>query len=155
MNSLYSFIGSFYHSTHSAILLQQPVSFILLFLSKKTSQLKFMQLCKYKYIYMQVCIYVVMFVLPISHNLLQGYFNDEAYQLHQKDPDIVSQKNSLFGAYSKFGQSFPRIMQPYVSWSVLKIFLKIFYNDGSLWVDTVILTIVIFSKNSLVVQLGN
>ena len=68
-----------------------------------------MWLCECKYICMKICIYVVMFVLPTSHNPLQRYFNDEAYQLHQKDPDIVSQKLSLFGAYGKFGWSLPPI----------------------------------------------
>ena len=34
-----------------------------------------------------------------------GYINDEAMQLHQKAPDIVSQKMPLFGAYAKFGCS--------------------------------------------------
>ena len=54
---------------------------------------------------MQVCIYVVMFVLPTSHNPLYGYINDEAIQLHQKDPDIVSQTISQKG---KFGCSLPQ-----------------------------------------------
>ena len=40
--------------------------------------------------------YVVMFVLPTSHKPLEGYFNDETFYLHQKDPDIVSQKNLSF-----------------------------------------------------------
>ena len=73
------------------------------FLSKNTFIVNFMWLWKCKYICMQVCIYVVMFVLPRSHNPCQRYFNNEALQLHQKDPDIVSQKISLFGAYGKLG----------------------------------------------------
>ena len=49
-----------------------------------------------------------MLVLPASHNPLQGYFNDEAFWLHQKALDIVyivSQKTSPFRAYDKSGCS--------------------------------------------------
>ena len=84
------------------------------FLSKNTFIVNFMWLWKCKYICMQVCIYVVMFVLPRSHNPCQIYFNNEAFQLQQKDPDIVSQKNSLFGAYDKLGSC---------SWQKMRKFL--------------------------------
>ena len=69
-DSLHSFIGNFYHSSHFAIFSEQPLKFILLFLSKKTFIVNFMWLWKFKYICMQVFIYVVMFSLPASHNLL-------------------------------------------------------------------------------------
>ena len=62
-----------------------------------------MWLWKCKYICISVCIYVVMFILPRSHNLCQRYVNNEVFQLHQKDPDIVSQNIFLFGAYGKLG----------------------------------------------------
>ena len=58
-----------------------------------------------KCICMQVCIYVVMFVLPTSQNPLYGYINGETIQLHQKDPDVVSQKISQ---KEKFGCSLPQ-----------------------------------------------
>ena len=80
-----SSIGSFCPSTYSVILLQQSLNFILLvFVSKKTFKLIFMRLCKCKYICVLVCIYVVMFVLPTSQNLLCGYFNDENSSLYTK-----------------------------------------------------------------------
>ena len=91
-----SFIGNFYYSTLSD------------FVAVTTLSIIFMWLCECKYIWMQVWIYVVMFVLPRSHNPRQRYFNNEAFQLIQKDPDIVSQEISLFGAYGKFGWSLPQ-----------------------------------------------
>ena len=106
VDSVHSFTGSFYHSTHSGILLQELLSFILfIFLSKKTFQLTFMWLCKCKYICryvsMQVFIYIVMFVLPTSQNLLCAYFNGSILA-HTLDPDIVPQKKSLLGESLKF-----------------------------------------------------
>ena len=91
-----SFIGNFYYSTLSD------------FVAVTTLSVIFMWLCECKYIWMQICIYVVMFVLPRSHNQCQRYFNNEAFQLIQKDPDVVSQETSLFGAYGKFGWNLPQ-----------------------------------------------
>ena len=58
---------------------------------------------------MRTCLVFASPVLLTSHNLLQGYFNDDSFQLHQKDPDIGSQKSSLFWAYGKFGCSLSQI----------------------------------------------
>ena len=66
-----------------------------------------MWLCECNYIWMQVCINVLMFVLPRSHNPRQRYFNNQAFQLLQKVPDIISHNISLFGAYGKFGWNLP------------------------------------------------
>ena len=88
---------------------------------KKTLQVNFIWLCKCKYICMQVCIYVVTFLLPISHNLLEEYFNDEVFQLHQKDPDIVSQKISLFGAYGKLSSCWWERMRKFLAGAGLLI----------------------------------
>ena len=103
------FMGNLYYSTLSDFVVVTTLSII------------FMWVCEYKYIWMQVWIYVVMFVLPRSHNPRQRYFNNEAFQLIQKDPDIVSQEISLFGAYGKFGWSLPQ----------KRIFFKTFYHDDA------------------------
>ena len=116
-----SFIGNFYYSTLSD------------FVAVTTLSIIFMWLCECKYIWMQVWIYVVMFVLPRSHNPRQRYFNNEAFQLIQKDPDIVSQEISLLEHMVNFGGAFPKIMQPYFSQSVLRIFLKTFYHDTQIY----------------------
>ena len=50
-------------------------NFFLFFLSKNTFQVNFMWLCKCKYICMQVCIYVNMFLLPTFHNILMMKFS--------------------------------------------------------------------------------
>ena len=50
-------------------------NFFLFFLSKNTCQVNFIWLCKCKYICMQVCIYVVMFLLPTFHNILMMKFS--------------------------------------------------------------------------------
>ena len=47
-------------------------------------------------------------VLLTSHSALQGYFNDEGFQLHQTDLDIVSQKILFLGPYGKIGCSLPQ-----------------------------------------------
>ena len=114
-----SFIGNFYYSTLSD------------FVAVTTLSIIFMWLCECKYIWMQIYIYVVMFVLPRSHNPRQRYFNNEAFQLIQKDPDVVSQEIFLLEHMVKLGRGCPKIMQPYFSWSVLSIFLKTFYHDDT------------------------
>ena len=114
-----SFIGNFYYSTLSDFVAVATLSNI------------FMWLCECKYIWMQICIYVVMFVLPRSHNPRQRYFNNEALQLIQKDPDVVSQETFLLEHMVKVGGGCPKIMQPYFSQSVLSIFLKTFYHDDT------------------------
>ena len=109
-----SFIGNLYYSTLSDFVVVTTLSII------------FMWLCECKYIWMQVWIYVVMFVLPRSHNPRQRYFNNEAFQLIQKDPDIVSQEISLFGAYGKFGWNFPQNYTTLFFMICFKYFLKHF-----------------------------
>ena len=89
------FIENFYYSTLSD------------FVAVTTLSNFFNWLCECKCIWMQVCIFVVMFVLTRAHNPCQRYFFNEAFQLIQKYPDIVSQEISLFGAYGKFEWSFP------------------------------------------------
>ena len=93
-----SFIGNFYYSTLSD------------FVAVTTLSIIFMWLCECKYIWMQICIYVVMFVLPRYHNPQQRYFNNEAFQLIQKDPDIVSQEISLLEHMVNLGGVCPKIM---------------------------------------------
>ena len=116
-----SFIGNFYYSTLSD------------FVAVTTLSVIFMWLCECKYIWMQICIYVVMFVLPRSHNPRQRYFNNEAFQLIQKYPDIVSREISLLEHMVNFCGAFPKIMQPYFSWSVLRIFFKTFYHHTQIY----------------------
>ena len=102
MDSVHSFIGSFYHTTYSDFI-AVTTQFYFVFLNKKTFQLIFMWLWKCKYICVQVCIYVVMLVLPTPQNALCGYFNEEVFQLiHQRNLDIVPQKKFLFGKSLKF-----------------------------------------------------
>ena len=152
MDGRHSFSGNSYHSTHSVILSQQPLSFILFFFSEKTFQLIFMWLHKCKYICMQICNYVVMFVIPTSHNPLQGYFNGETLQLHQKVPDIVSQTISLFGAYGKFRCS---LLQSYAVLCFMVCSKDFFIMIVRNMQTKVILTFVIFFKNPLVMQMNN
>ena len=82
-------------------------------------------------IWIQVCIYVVMFVLPRSDNPRQRCFNNEAFQLIQKDPNIVSQEISLFGAYDKFGQSLPQNYETLFFMFGSNHFFKTFYHDDT------------------------
>ena len=109
-----SFIGNFYYSTLSD------------FVAVTTLSIIFMWLCECKYIWMQICIYVVMFVLPRSHNPCQRCFNNEAFQLIQKDRDIVSQEISLFRAYGKFGWRLPQNYATLFFMICLRIFFKHF-----------------------------
>ena len=84
-----------------------------------TFNLFFMGLGKCNYICMQVCIYVVMFILLTSHNLLYGYINDKAIQLHQKEP---------FWTYGKFGSSLP---QNYSTLCFMICCKDFFQHDGA------------------------
>ena len=92
--------------------------------------------------------YVVMFVLPTSHKPLEGCFDDDTFQLHQKDPDIVFQKKILFlGHMVNLGAVCPEVMQPYISWSTLRIFFfEIFQHDGTQQVEKGNLNVNIFIK---------
>ena len=105
------FMGNLYYSTLSDFVVVTTLSII------------FMWVCEYKYIWMQVWIYVVMFVLPRSHNPRQRYFNNEAFQLIQKDPDIVSQEISLLEHMVNLDGVCLEIMQPYFSWSATLSFM--------------------------------
>ena len=82
----------------------------------------FMWLGKCKYICIQVCIYKVMFVLPTSCNALYRYTNDGTIQLHEKDPDIITQKVSLLGQMVNLGTVCLKFIQHYVSFSAVRIF---------------------------------
>ena len=104
-----SFIGNSYYSTLSD------------FVAVTTLSIIFMWLCECKYIWMQICIFVVMFVLPRSHKPRQRYFNNKAFQLIQKDPDIVSQEISLLEHIVNLGGVCLIIMQP--SWSATLSFM--------------------------------
>ena len=111
MNGIHSFSGSSYHSTHICPFAICHSNYLVLFYflskdisnisSQKTFEPIFLGLSVCKYVCMQVCICVVMIALPASQNPL-GVFNDEAFQLHQKGLNIVSQKSILFVACGKF-----------------------------------------------------
>ena len=104
-----------------------------------------------KYICMQVCIYVAVFVLPASHNLLQGYFNNEAFQLHLNDSNIGSQKIPLLGAYGKFECSLPpnyATLCFMISSKHFFSFCDTSYHEVYNMQTSVILTLVNFFQNS-------
>ena len=105
----------------------------------------FMWLGKCNYICMQVCMYVVTFILLTSHNLLYEYANDKTIQLHQEEP---------FWAYGKFGSSLPQNCSTLCFVICCKAFLIMICCKNFLgmmvhnrWTK-VILTLVIFFKKS-------
>ena len=158
MDSVHSFIGIFYHSTHSAILLQLPLSFFFVFFFNARIYFNLV-LCGCTNVSTYVCRYVsmwVMFILPTLHNPLKGYFSDEAFQLHHKDLDTNSQKISLLWAYGKFWCSSAQNLGTLCFMICSKdIFQKHFRMMGKNGQTPVILTIYIFFQRSSIDATGS